>query len=194
MLETKNWDIYKITNPLGQVYIGRTSNLKGRLHNYRGLNGRTNSQPLLYKSLLEYGMVGHKVEILQSCQNDSGGKGLEIFWIKTFMSNSVKYPFMRGLNKTNGGQGSIGLIHSPTSKLKTNPPRKGKPLGGRQPETLLKYCNNRAKAIIQYDLSGNFLAEYSSVKNATKALKMSSATVCDSLKGRKNPKFIFKYK
>jgi len=58
--------IYKITNPLGRVYIGQSTNIeKRRDADYKKLNCK--GQPLLYKSLLKYGWEQHKFDIIEEC-------------------------------------------------------------------------------------------------------------------------------
>ena len=55
--------IYKITNPLGKVYIGKTCNLSKRKYAYRKLECR--SQPLIYRSINKYGWENHDFEIIE---------------------------------------------------------------------------------------------------------------------------------
>jgi len=118
-----------IANPENQVYVGRSSDLKGRLQNYRTLHGRTHKQPLLYESLVKFGFDSHTVKILDSFESDKEyAEGKEIFWIKSFMSNVIQWPDQKGLNKTRGGQGSIGLILSEEHKKRIGDKLRGVPL------------------------------------------------------------------
>ena len=127
--EIKKWAIYMIANPENQVYVGRSSDLKGRLQNYRTLHGRTHKQPLLYESLVKFGFDSHTVKILDSFESDKEyAEGKEIFWIKSFMSNVIQWPDQKGLNKTRGGQGSIGLILSEEHKKRIGDKLRGVPL------------------------------------------------------------------
>lgn len=57
--------IYKITNPLGQVYIGQSKDIFKRLKAYKTL--RCKKQPKIYQSLLAFGVNNHTVEILITC-------------------------------------------------------------------------------------------------------------------------------
>lgn len=56
--------------------------------------------------------------------------------------------------------------------------------------------NGRARAIIQYDLNGNFIKEWDTVTNASKSLNINRLTISSALSGdNKTAKgFIFKYK
>lgn len=194
--EIKSWTIYKITNPIGQVYVGCTSYFIGRISNYKRISKSIERQRLLYQSLIKYQWHLHVVEILDVFD---GGKdfaaGKEIFWIRSQMSNVSIWPEMLGLNLTKGGNGAIGCRHPATSLLKTNPPRKGKAATETQLINLRKNWCGHVKPILQYDLNGNFIAEYPSLKNAISKLKMSGATILKSAKHKEAiPDFIFKYK
>jgi len=108
--DIRNWTIYKLVNPENQVYIGCTSVFKARMSHYRTLGGKCEKQRFLYQSLLKYGFNGHIVSVLdQFKSNKLYAEGKEIFWIKTYMSNAVKYPEIKGLNLADGGQGSLGM-------------------------------------------------------------------------------------
>ncbi len=105
--DIKNWVIYKITSPSGRIYIGKTSNLHNRLNAYRRHNCMF--QKALLNSFNKYGFNNHKFDIIDEfCNNISYANGKEIFWIRTFMCNFSKWPKMRGLNLTDGGEGMVG--------------------------------------------------------------------------------------
>lgn len=59
-----------------------------------------------------------------------------------------------------------------------------------------KYKKREGKSILQYDLEGNFIKEWSSIKEAAKELKIGSGNIVEIIKGHiKHPKkHIFKYK
>lgn len=60
--------IYKITSPIGLVYIGQTRNFKKRMYCYNTLNCK--NQTKLYESFLKYGFDNHTVNILHWLPND----------------------------------------------------------------------------------------------------------------------------
>jgi group I intron endonuclease len=86
--------IYKITNPSGRIYIGKTKNTKNRFNQYKNLNCKT--QPALYNSLLKYGYENHSVEVIHKCDYSELSK-FEIDFISKYNS------FHNGLNATFGG-------------------------------------------------------------------------------------------
>lgn len=109
--DIRDWVIYKITNPNGKVYIGKTSNWYNRHSNYKNFKTakQVHKQKILYSSFLKYGFDAHKIEIIEEFQSDSNYcSGKEIFWIKSYMSNTCKYPKMNGMNLTDGGEGNLG--------------------------------------------------------------------------------------
>lgn len=57
--------IYKITNPKGFVYIGRSTDIARRLRDYKKL--RCKNQHKLYASLSKYGFSNHFFEIIWLC-------------------------------------------------------------------------------------------------------------------------------
>ena len=90
--------IYKITNPNGRIYIGRSFDIEDRLKYYKYL--RCKKQKLIYYSLLKYGYENHKIEIIaQGNYNKPLLDELEKHFIRLY--NTYKF----GLNLTAGGDG-----------------------------------------------------------------------------------------
>lgn len=103
--------LYKITNPLGKVYIGQTVCLRSRKLQYS--NGRVVQQIKIHRSIQKYGWDAHSFETIfeGACSRDCLDK-LERLYILQY--NSVA----EGLNCTEGGGGSRGRKHSEQSKAK----------------------------------------------------------------------------
>ena len=99
--------IYKITNPTGRVYIGKTVDFNQRMSKYRRL--KNNEQKIIYASILKYGWENHVVEILQEAEPDRLNE-LEIEYIKK--NNSYRYENDLGMNLTRGGDGGLGRVDS----------------------------------------------------------------------------------
>ena len=57
--------IYKITNPEGKIYIGKSKNIEQRFNNYKNL--KCKNQYVLLESLKKYGWFYHTFEILEEC-------------------------------------------------------------------------------------------------------------------------------
>lgn len=111
--QLKKWTIYKITNPKGECYVGKTADMKGRFYNYKSLNKSIRKQRRIYNSLVEYGFDNHTVEIIDNFKSDlSYANGKEVFWIRTNLSNYNYYPDFNGLNLGNGGFSNKGVKHT----------------------------------------------------------------------------------
>jgi hypothetical protein len=106
--------IYKVTNPNGLVYIGKSKNIKNRFNQYKNLNCK--SQPALHNSLSKYGFDNHILEVIEECNLDDMSNR-EIHYIKLYNS------FSNGLNCTFGGDdgflyGEYNVAHRPEVKEK----------------------------------------------------------------------------
>jgi group I intron endonuclease len=73
--------IYKITNPIGKIYIGQSIDIKKRFNAYKKL--RCKNQPKIYNSFVKYGVENHIFEILEELDVQSLNKR-ERFWQKEF--------------------------------------------------------------------------------------------------------------
>lgn len=124
-----DWYIYKITSPSGKIYIGKTMNLQKRLSVYK--SEYCKEQTLLYHSLKKYGYINHVFEIIDEFNSDNNfAAGKEIFWIRSFMSHRRKwenseYGYDVGLNLTDGGDGTAGLIFTEEARKKMSDKKKG---------------------------------------------------------------------
>jgi len=127
--------IYKIINPKGKIYIGKSKNIENRWNDYIKIQ-RCSQQRKLYYSLKKYGSENHIFEIIEKCLIEECNNK-EKYWIKFY--NSVEI----GLNLTEGGDG--GTISKESQELRRI---------------------NHMKAIIQYDLQGNFIKEYKGASEA----------------------------
>ena len=58
--------IYKIINPIGQVYIGQSRNVEKRLKSYNLDSAK--GQKKLYTSFLEFGIDNHTFEPIEECE------------------------------------------------------------------------------------------------------------------------------
>jgi len=89
--------IYRITNPKGKIYVGKSINIEKRFKSYRILSS-FKTQRKLYNSIKLYGIDNHKFEIIEEC-NEELLNTREIYWIKKLQAIS------KGLNLTKGGDG-----------------------------------------------------------------------------------------
>lgn len=59
--------IYKITNPIGQIYIGKSIDIESRWNQHMNLHNATYTRKL-YKSFLMYGYLNHVFEVVEECE------------------------------------------------------------------------------------------------------------------------------
>lgn len=102
-----NGVIYKIENPTGKIYIGKTIDLSSRLSAYRTL--KCSDQKAIYSSLKKYGFDAHIITILYEGPIDTLSEK-EIHYIKEYNSFVLDNP--NGLNLTRGGEGQLGYKQS----------------------------------------------------------------------------------
>ena len=112
----RNSYIYKITNPIGQVYIGQTVNLQKRIKSYK--HKACKRQKLIYNSLVKYGWENHCLTILYNdiCTKEELND-IEIVFISLNLSywyDNIEY----GLNLTKGGGSFYGYKHTAEDRLK----------------------------------------------------------------------------
>lgn len=184
--------IYKITNPKGNIYIGKTINISNRIKDYKYL--KCKAQPKIYNSIRKYGWENHKFEIILKTDN------LEIAEIKL-----IEYynSFNKGLNLTFGGDGAKGTdkLRERLSILhKGNTYRKGKKVSeeGRiniASGRLGKPSNHRVP-ILQYDKKLNFIQSWNTLTEASLKNNVLITSITNNLTGRSNSAgdFIWKYK
>lgn len=133
--------IYKITNPSGKIYIGKTIDFHNRMNSYQSLNNK--SQKAIHASILKYGWDNHKVDILEECEPHKLNE-FEIYYIKKYNSFSKKNP--NGLNLTEGGEGTIGRKDTIETKIK----RAEKHIGSKRSEETKKLMSVLKKGKIPY--------------------------------------------
>lgn len=124
-----DWVIYKITNPNGKTYIGKSSNWMLRYSNYKYYKSakQVQKQRILYSSLVKYGFEAHDIKVIDEFQsNVDYSSGKEMFWIRSYMSNVCRYPEMNGMNLTDGGEGNLGWKRPEESRLEIIMKNKGR--------------------------------------------------------------------
>ena len=132
--EIREWTIYRITNPKGRIYIGKTMDYKGRLRHYKCYLGK--DQRLVQRSLAKYGFDNHVFEPIDIFKGTAAYcEGKEVFWIRSYMSNRNKYPEQNGMNLTDGGEGSPGAKRSDAERAKMRERNLGKKNSEHQKKT-----------------------------------------------------------
>lgn len=165
----KMYVVYKITNPIGQVYIGVTSNLYKRLFQHsNSVKYEVNKNSgLMRDSVLKYGWDNHQVEVVWCSESATEKDAFEVE-MNMIIKHKSHYidNFGIGLNKRRG--------HHDNSHLKYS-----------------KHCI----PVYQYDMvTGKLIAEYKSSNEAARALnkpKYGVTCISDARMGR--TRFAFGY-
>ena len=191
--------IYKITNPEGKVYIGKSRNLDIRFDRYSKYNtlGR---QPKLFDSFDEYGFENHTFDKLDK------NVELETYYIAEYDS------YNNGLNANKGGGGVIS--HSEESRTKISiagklnkgkravSHRKGKTIPDEVKMKISKTSKGKPKPgnrkpVLQYSKEGEFIAEHISIEHAALAVKGNPSAISNTLReggGSTSSSYIWVYK
>jgi len=104
--------IYKTTNKTnGKYYIGQDANNDPK---YLG------SGKILKRAIKKYGVENFSKEILEVCADKDELNVKEVFWIAKLSGTTIGY------NITDGGGGSLGLIHTDEAKSKMSNSTSGK--------------------------------------------------------------------
>ena len=164
--------IYKIINPKGKIYIGQSTNIHNRFNQYRKLWCK--DQPLLYNSLIKYGIKNHKYTIIIEC-NLSKLNDLERFYIEKYKTFNRDY----GLNLTNGG--TDYFKHSTEVREKMSIAQKGnkKTLGRKQSKEEIK------KRILKLTGQKRTPEQRKRISNGLKGRKLSKQHLENIKKGNK---------
>lgn len=183
--------IYKITNKINQKpYIGKTVDTITSRWNEHIYEAFTHNSPfLIHNAMRKYGIENFTIKELEECSADKLSER-EQYWIKTINSH---FETGYGYNMTYGGDGTLrysdeqilnlwnqgfdchqianilsASISTISSRLK--PLLKPKEAQQRRNERL-------KKAVLQYDLNGNFIKAWNSVTEAEKGTNTSSGSI-----------------
>lgn len=96
--------IYKITSPIGNIYIGESIEIENRFKNYKLL--RCKNQKKLYNSFIKYGVENHQFSIIEICDVSSLNR-LERYW-----QNFYDVLNENGLNLKLTGDKTNKTVHS----------------------------------------------------------------------------------
>lgn len=208
--------IYKITSPTDRVYIGQSVNIKKRFLCYKRLDCK--KQRRLFYSLRKHGVDSHTFEVICKFDNrihKSILNYLEQFYIDAYRTmgkdmlnlseagiggymseeskQRIKDAFSEERKKRYSNERSgeknyfFGKKHTAETRAKMSEHNSNHKIGAN---------NGRARAILQYDLNGNFLKEWDTITNASKELNIFRQAISDNLNGRIRTSggFIWKYK
>lgn len=183
--------IYKITNPNGEVYIGKSKNILSRYYKY--FNLKCERQQLIYRSLKKHGPENHIFDIIEVCEYTELIER-EIYHKSLFIDEHTwnKALFCYLIDGESGPHIQSSDFNQKRSKsLKKYWENKKHPLSGKI--IPIDIVEKRYKPVIQYDLAGNFIKEWKSQLEVSKYLKL-DINNCLRNRYKSAGKFQWKYK
>lgn len=211
--------IYKITNPSGKIYVGKTYDLRKRINSHK-YSAKKDKNIILYSSIKKYGWENHKLEVIENLEDDLLNER-EMYWIKEL--NTYRYENTMGMNMTKGGDGQRATwMHDIERRKKAseyftkNPTFKGRKHTEETKKLLSEIAFKKQKerkttipkwgaekgrlkvikACVVYDNKGEFVGEYDSLTNCAKSLNICRGSICDSVRYNMciYGKYLIKYK
>lgn len=199
--------IYKIYSPNNKLYVGQTRNMNQRISDYKYLRYRS-KKSIIIASIIKYGWDAHRIEIIEEVSNNLLNER-EMYWVKQLNTYYPDNPEC-GMNLTKGGDHRQEWREDKERVIKAkkrcgvNAPGYGKKLSlevrNKISKSVSKYniLNNkkpslfcyekskeaRLRKIVCYDLNGDFVSEYPSVKDAAISLNIDRKTANDALNGK----------
>lgn len=212
--------IYKITNPNGRQYVGKTYDLRKRINAHKCAS-KKHTGIILLNSIKKYGWDAHKLEVIEEVADELMDER-EMFWISELKTYCYDYPGQ--MNMTKGGEGHRSTwMHDVERRKKASEKFSGEGngfYGKKHTEESRKIISEKAsirnkkmgitvpewgaekgreivrKPVLCYDTNGCFLSEYISLTEASLKLGVHIGSVKDSL--RKDTwvavKYFFRYK
>lgn len=211
--------IYIIISPNNSIYIGQTTNFKKRKSRYRNLSCK--QQPKLYNSLMKYGFDNHLITIIEDNINKNLLNDVETDYIKLYDSfnNGMNLTSGGGCNhirseetinklkiaatgnKNNvGKKNALGYKHTDDAKIRISESKKNRKshwVGKSQSEEhKSKIAVAKHKKVLKFDIDGNFLYEYNSLKEASTLNNLGSSNISMCCNGKRKScgNFIWSYK
>lgn len=170
-MDDKKYYIYKLTDPEGKVYIGSTMQKpKERWEGGSGYSG----QPF-HSAIKKFGWSNFDKKILEVVIGKENAGITERKYISYYNSTNPNF----GYNIENGGNKGKKLADETKQKIS-----KTLKLKGIIPPSRKGAIGKNRKCVLQYDLFGNFIAEYSSQLEASIALGVHVMTISDAVNGR----------
>lgn len=208
METTNNFCVYRHTSPSGKCYIGITNQKPEERWGYNGYNYIIKKKdgkfkhPYFANAILKYGWENFKHEILCASLTKQEARNKEKEYISYYKQGGKSY------NITDGGEGIWGYHFTEEQRKRLSESRKGIK---QSPKTIAKRVAKNtgkvrtdeqkmktSKPVVQYDLQGNFIAEYFGINEASRQTGINNAHIgdcCNNIRNRKSAGgFIWRFK
>lgn len=205
--EDKKWCVYMHTNKINnKVYVGITSRSPENRWGYNGNNYTKDKQSVFYNAIDKYGWENFEHIIFAEDLAEYEAKHIEVLLIALYKSNCRRYKNPEfGYNMTDGGEGASGRACTDETKRKISEKAKGRvfseelkqkfsvifaeegnPFYGKHhtEETKKILSEIRSIPVIQLSLSGEYINEFPSGREASRILGIDESTINDCCIGR----------
>lgn len=160
--------VYKITNPNGKVYIGKSCHIKRRFIEHK--NCSKTGKTKLYNSIRKYGIENHTIEVIFLSDIQYEMDKMESIYIRYYDSINTG---LNHIDELNGINGFLGKKHTEENVLKIKERMKGY-----KPENAIK---KRMKSIY----CGITNKQYESISDCARDLNVSHSIVSMQLSGKR---------
>ena len=215
--------IYKITNTINnQCYIGQSKDIQARWSKHLSAY-KTSPEWKLYRAFKKYGISNFSFEIIEECKIEELNEK-EIYWIAYYDSFNNGYNMTLGGEACNGTNDKIVYQYDLSGKFikEYKSAHEAARALNIQFTNICKVCRGERKTaggfgwsyekklaiepiktiikhntpVLQYDKSGNFIAEYKSAREAKNQTGISDTTIGLVCKGKNKTAggFIWRYK
>lgn len=166
--------IYLATFPNGKMYVGQTiCDLEHRKNQHKNEAGRGEGSTF-HKAINKYGFNNIKWEIIDSGNNQKELDNKEKHYIKQYRT-FTGYKNCQGYNRTLGGEGVRGLIHSKDTRTKISNSLKGKLAGDNNPSARKVICLNTGEVFnTMKEASNRYKAPYHHICSCCTGDRLSS--------------------
>ena len=173
--------IYKITNVINEKhYVGSAVNVKKRIITHkRLLKTNTHFNNHLQSSYNKHGINNFIYEIIEITKKENMIEH-EQYWIDKLEANNNS----KGYNKRIIAASNLGIEASDETKEKLRISHLG---NKRSPEAQIKITASQNKKICQFDMNGNYIQTYDSLKEAANSIGVNYASGISACARRKIP-------
>lgn len=177
--------IYKYTSPSGKCYIGQTINESNRRSVFFNMN-KEYAGPKINMARAKYGPNNFDYEVIFAVESLNREEVIEILDDKEVQYIKLYDSFNNGYNSNEGGKGGTHIITESTRDK----------LSAATKEYYQTHKSATAKAVLQYSLTGNFIQEWESAKQAGEALDIIPGAITNVCKGNRKVAgdFLWRYR
>lgn len=181
--------VYKVTNPIGEIYIGQSTSIVHRWQSHK--RSKYFFERLFKESLHKYGADKHTFEIIEECDK-SQLKTRERFYQEQYFLGGYTM-----LNLVLSKRDGYPTRTHPSTKIllaeRTIKAHTGLKRSTESKERMRLSASYKSKPVHQFDLEMNFIAEYRSACEAARQCNLQRPHISDCCTGKSKTHGGFKW-